>query len=348
VYLTAIEQLGLRPDTVRVDKPVTFGNWSPKNSHDDFRGPVTLTTALASSINTIAAQLAYEVGPKAVVETARRMGSTRHWRPIRPCVGNVRSISAGDHRRYAPFSNGGYAVMPYVIQRIRTPNGDVLFERTGSGLGKVASIESVAMMNHMLQAAVDSGTATKAAIAGWQVAGKTGTSQDYRDAWFLGYTANLTAGVWVGNDSNAPMKRVFGGTLPAAIWQGFMTKAHAGVPVAQLPGSDLMPYLAAASVGAGASRVVAQAGETRRARAVQARRALSGSGASAAASSAGCSTASDQSGSAAPRPIACSPAPCAFSQARARSYSGWRRWTNAQKPRPWFISARCATSCAAR
>src|SRR5690606_33780648 len=110
---------------------------------------------------------------------------------------------------YAPFANGGYAVMPFVIQRIRTPDGDVLFERKGSGLGQVVSIESVAMMNDMLQATVEMGTGTKAAIPGWQVGGKTGTGQEHRDAWFVGYTANLTAGVWVGNDSNAPMKRVF-------------------------------------------------------------------------------------------------------------------------------------------
>jgi penicillin-binding protein 1A len=254
-----------------VDKPVTFGNWSPKNSHDDFRGPVTLTTALASSINTIAAQLAYEVGPKAVVETARRMGINSPLAPNPSIALGTSEVSLLEITgAYAPFSNGGFAVMPHVIQRIRTPNGDVLFERTGSGLGRVASAESVAMMNSMLQAAVESGTATKAAIAGWQVAGKTGTSQDYRDAWFLGYTANLSAGVWVGNDSNASMKRVFGGTLPAAIWQAFMTKAHAGVPVAQLPGSDLMPYLAGAAAVASAEGV-SRARESRRVRTVQAR-----------------------------------------------------------------------------
>jgi penicillin-binding protein 1A len=246
VYLTAIERMGLRPDTIRVDQPVTFGNWSPQNSHREFRGPVTLKTALSLSINTIAAQLAYEVGPQAVVDTAKRMGINS---PLAPNP----SIALGTSEvtlleltgAYAPFANGGYAVVPYVIQRIRTPEGDVLFERNGSGLGRVASLESVAMMNDMLQATVEMGTGTKAAIDGWPAGGKTGTSQDYRDAWFLGYTANLAAGVWVGNDSNAPMKRVFGGTLPATIWSKFMTKAHEGVPVAQLPGTDLIPTLLA-------------------------------------------------------------------------------------------------------
>ena len=108
-----------------------------------------------------------------------------------------------------PFSNGGYAVMPFVINRIRTPDGDVLFERAGSGLGQVASIESVALMNDMLQATVEMGTGTRAALAGWPAGGKTGTSQNFRDAWFIGYTANLTAGVWIGNDNDSTEKPCF-------------------------------------------------------------------------------------------------------------------------------------------
>lgn len=246
VYLTAMERLGVRPDSIRVDQPVTFGNWSPKNSHDEFKGPVTLKTALSLSINTVAAQLAYEVGPQAVVDTAKRMGINS---PLAPnpsiALGTSEVTLLEMTGAYAPFANGGFAVMPFVIQRIRTAEGEVLFDRTGSGLGRVASIESVAMMNYMLQATVDEGTGTKAALAGWPAGGKTGTSQDYRDAWFVGYTANLTAGVWVGNDSNAPMERVFGGTLPAAIWSKFMTKAHEGVPVAQLPATELIDYLLA-------------------------------------------------------------------------------------------------------
>jgi penicillin-binding protein 1A len=146
---------------------------------------------------------------------------------------------------YAPFANGGYAVLPFVVQRVRTPDGTVLFERAGSGLGRVASIESVALMNDMMQATVEMGTGVRAALSGWPSGGKTGTSQNFRDAWFIGYTANLTAGVWVGNDSDAPTKHASGATLPATIWANFMTKAHQGVPVAQLPGMELVPYLLA-------------------------------------------------------------------------------------------------------
>lgn len=246
VYLTAIEKLGYRPDTVMIDQPVTIGTWSPENYDGKFHGPMTLKEALAKSINTVAVQLADQVTPEAVVQTAKRMG-------INSPLGANPSIALGTSEvtlleltgAYAPFSNGGFAVLPFVVQRVRTPDGTVLFDRTGSGLGRVASIESVALMNDMLQATVEMGTGTRAALAGWPSGGKTGTSQNFRDAWFVGYTANLTAGVWVGNDSDAPTKHASGGSLPAEIWAKFMTKAHEGVPVAALPGSEIVPYLLA-------------------------------------------------------------------------------------------------------
>ncbi len=246
VYLTAIEKLGYRPDTVMIDQPVTFGTWSPQNYDGKFHGPMTLKDALAKSINTVAAQLADQVTPESVVQTAKRMG-------INSPLGANPSIALGTSEvslleltgAYAPFSNGGFAVLPYVVQRVRTPDGTVIFDRSGSGLGRVASIESVALMNDMLQATVEMGTGVKAAIPNWPAGGKTGTSQNFRDAWFIGYTANLTAGVWVGNDSDAPTKHASGGSVPAEIWAKFMTKAHQGVPVAQLPGTELVSYLLA-------------------------------------------------------------------------------------------------------
>jgi len=244
VYLTAIEKLGYRPDTVMLDEPVTIGNWSPQNYNNKYLGPVTLVDALSHSINTVAAQLADQVGPEAVVETAKRLG-------INSALAAVPSIALGTSEvsllemtgAYAPFSNGGYSAPPFVIQRVRTPRGDVLFDRTGTEPRRVISIESVALMNYMLQATVEMGTGTRAALAGWPAAGKTGTSQNFRDAWFIGYTANLTAGVWVGNDTDAPTKHASGANVPAEIWSKFMTKAHQGVPVQQLPGTDLVAYL---------------------------------------------------------------------------------------------------------
>ncbi len=246
VYLAAVEKLGYRPDTIMIDEPVNFGEWAPRNYDGKYRGPMPLKDALAQSINTVAAQLADQVGPDVVVQTAKRMGINS------PLAANP-SIALGTSEvsllemtgAYAPFSNGGYAVLPFVIQRVRTPLGDVLFERSGSGPTRVISLESVALMNDMLQATVEVGTGSRANIPGWPSGGKTGTSQEFRDAWFVGYTANLTAGVWVGNDSNAPTKRASGANLPAMIWAKFMVDAHSGVPVAQLPGADLVPYLLA-------------------------------------------------------------------------------------------------------
>ncbi len=244
VYLTAIEKLGYRPDTVMIDEPVTFGNWSPQNYDGKFRGPVTLIDALAHSINTIAAQLADQVTPEAVVQTAKRMG-------INSALGAVPSIALGTSEvslleltdAYVPFSNGGYSVLPFVVQRVRTPKGDVLFDRSASSANRVISLESVALMNYMLQTTVEMGTGTRARLSGWPAGGKTGTSQNFRDAWFVGYTANLTAGVWVGNDTDAPTKHASGANVPAEIWSKFMTKAHQGVPAQQLPGTDLVAYL---------------------------------------------------------------------------------------------------------
>jgi penicillin-binding protein 1A len=246
VYLAAVEQLGYRPDTVMIDQEVTIGNWTPHNYDGKYRGAMTLKDALSHSINTVAAQLADQVGPEAVVQTGKRLGINS------PLAANP-SIALGTSEvtlleltgAYAPFSNGGYAVLPYVIQRVRTPQGDLLFDRSGSGPTRVISLESVALMNDMLQATVEVGTGARADLPGWPVGGKTGTSQEFRDAWFIGYTANLTAGVWVGNDSNAPTKHASGGNLPAMVWSKFMIEAHAGVPVARLPGSDLVAYLLA-------------------------------------------------------------------------------------------------------
>ena len=147
---------------------------------------------------------------------------------------------------YATFANGGNAVTAHVVERVRTPAGKVLYARKAQDLGRIVEPRTIAMMNAMMRETIVSGTARNAQLPNWPAAGKTGTSQDFRDAWFLGYTANLTAGVWIGNDSNASMKRVFGGTLPATIWAKFMTKAHEGVPVAQLPGTDIAPFLASA------------------------------------------------------------------------------------------------------
>jgi penicillin-binding protein 1A len=236
IYLAAIES-GLTPDTVRLDAPVTFANWSPKNYDGKYRGQVTLREGLSNSLNTVAARLAAEVGVKRVAETARRLG-------IAAPIGHDLSIALGTSEvslleltgAYVPFSNGGFGVVPHVIERVRTAEGKLLYQRAGSGPGRVVRSADVGAMNSMLQAALTTGTAKRAAFGAWPAAGKTGTSQDWRDAWFIGYTARLAAGVWIGNDDGTPMKRVTGGGLPAQIWHRFMVAAHRGLKPVPLPG----------------------------------------------------------------------------------------------------------------
>ncbi|GAA2837446.1 transglycosylase domain-containing protein [Aminobacter aminovorans] len=236
VYMAALEQ-GRTPDSIRNDAPIKIGKWTPENYNGKYYGRVTLKTALAKSLNSVAAQLAMEVGPNAVVEAAHRMGIESELQP------NV-SISLGTSEvtpleltaAYVPFANGGYRPEVHIIRRVTTTEGKVLYENTAGGGPRVISPEVVGMMNAMMTGAVEEGTAKKAAFA-WPAAGKTGTSQNSRDAWFVGFTANLTTGVWFGNDDGKPMKKVTGGALPALAWHEFMVAAHEGVPMAALPGS---------------------------------------------------------------------------------------------------------------
>ena len=241
VYLAAIEQ-GYGPDSVEVDEPVRFGDWEPENYGHKYMGPVTLTKALALSLNTVAAKLAFNVSPAAVVATAHRLGITSD------LVDNA-SIALGTSEvtllelvsAFTPFANGGAPVQPYIVSRITTRDGALLYERSGDGLGQVISSYDLGAMNRMLRAVVTQGTGRSAQFSDYEIAGKTGTSQDYRDAWFVGYTAHYVAGVWAGNDDNSPTKKMTGGSIPAAIWKDVMEEAHAGVSNLPLPG-DNNPY----------------------------------------------------------------------------------------------------------
>src|SRR5271165_5966723 len=235
VYLAALEK-GLTPDTVREDAPISVKGWNPENYSREYFGPVTLTKALSLSLNTVAVRLGLEVGPKAVVAVAHRLG-------ISSDLEAVPSIALGSSEvtplemvsAYAAFANGGVGVQPHVIARVRTAGGKQLYVRRNANFGRVIDPQYLAMMNGMMQETLLTGTARKAELPGWQAAGKTGTSQEWRDAWFIGYTSYLVAGVWLGNDDGSPTKKVSGGNLPVEIWSRFMKEAHQGVPVAALP-----------------------------------------------------------------------------------------------------------------
>ncbi|MBZ9849494.1 penicillin-binding protein [Mesorhizobium sp. CA14] len=236
VYMAALEA-GRTPDSIRNDAPIKIGKWTPDNYGGKYYGKVTLATALAKSLNSVAAQLTMEVGPDAVVEAAHRMG-------VQSDLQANTSIALGTSEvtpleltsAYVPFANGGYKPDIHFIQRITTANGKVLYEGSTGSAPRVIKADIVGMMNSMMTGTVEVGTAKKAAF-NWPSAGKTGTSQNSRDAWFVGYTANLTTGVWFGNDDGSPMKKVTGGALPAQAWHEFMVAAHEGVPVRPLPGT---------------------------------------------------------------------------------------------------------------
>jgi penicillin-binding protein 1A len=236
VYLAALEA-GLNPDSVREDAPINVKGWQPENYAHEYFGPVSLTKALSLSLNTVAVRLGLEVGPKAIVRVAHRLG-------IASDLSANPSIALGTSEvtpleivtAYAAFANSGIGVQPQIISRVKTASGKLLYQRKGARNGRVIDPNYVAMMNTMMQETLLTGTARKASVPGWQAAGKTGTSQEFRDAWFIGYTSHLVAGVWLGNDDNSPTKKASGGNLPVEIWSRFMRGAHNGVPPQPLPG----------------------------------------------------------------------------------------------------------------
>ena len=235
VYLAALEK-GLTPDTVREDAPISVKGWKPEDYSREYFGPVTLTRALALSLNTVAVRLGLEVGPKTVARVAHRLGITSELDPNATIALGTSAVTPLELvAAYDSFANGGIGVQPHVIARVRTANGRLLYARKNANFGRVIDPQYVAMMNSMMEETLLTGTARKAELPGWQAAGKTGTSQDWRDAWFVGYTSALTVGVWLGNDDNSPTKKTSGGNLPVEIWSRFMKAALEGVPPAQLP-----------------------------------------------------------------------------------------------------------------
>jgi len=243
VYLTAMEA-GRTPQTPVVDEPITIGKWTPRNYTGRYLGPITLEVALKESINTVAARLANEVGTANVAATARRLGITS---PIQldpsMALGAVEVSPLEMAQAYAPFANGGMFAKGYGVERIRTSTGRVLYDH-GVDQGQrrpVIGQPALGYMIQMMRQVIGSGSGARAAVPGYDLAGKTGTTSDYRDAWFVGYTGGFVTAVWVGRDDNTPMRRVTGGGAPAGIWRDYMTAALPRLRTQPIPGGDINP-----------------------------------------------------------------------------------------------------------
>ena len=237
VFLAALET-GMRPTDTIQDAPITIGDWTPRNFKREFLGDVTIAEALAQSLNAAAVRVGQKAGFPRVAETASRLGIPGEITAKPSLVLGTHDVSLIDiTAAYAPFANGGMAVWPYAVREIRDADGKLLYARSGSGPGRVIASQHVGQMNRMMADVIVSGTG-KTARLDRPAAGKTGTSQNHRDAWFIGYTADLITGVWIGNDNGKPMKRVTGGGLPAILWKRFMTDAHRGQSKGALLGVD--------------------------------------------------------------------------------------------------------------
>ena len=260
IFLAAIEK-GISPYAVRVDQPVTIGDWSPGNYEDKYFGAVPLTTAYAKSLNMVAIQLANEVGHRSVLEEAKKLG-------VRTKLQDYRSLALGAQemtlmeltQAYGAMASGGYKLEPHGITRVTRLSDKKVIFAFDPKREQVIAQQPLERMNLLMKRVVDAGTGTKARIEGRDIAGKTGTGNDYRDAWFIGYTPGMVAGVWVGNDNFAETKRVTGGSFPARIWQVFMKTATRDLPAEKLPLPDPNSLPAEAGPPASATPVPGPAG----------------------------------------------------------------------------------------
>ena len=218
VYLTALQN-GWKPQDLIEDVPLTIGKWKPENYDKKYHGSVTLSDALAKSLNLATINLSESLSRKDIIRTAKKMG-------ISTPIENSPSLALGTFEvrvldmatAYSSIANGGYATWPHAIKEIYTRDGYQLYQREADTQNRILDEQAVAELTTMLEQVIRQGTGRKAKISGF-AAGKTGTTQDYRDAWFVGFTDKYVIAVWVGNDDNSPMKGITGGTLPAEIWR---------------------------------------------------------------------------------------------------------------------------------
>ncbi|PTW57673.1 penicillin-binding protein 1A [Breoghania corrubedonensis] len=243
VYMTAFMN-GYSENSIVPDAPINIGGWSPRNYGRSYHGSVTLKTALTHSYNTVPVRLAQAIGRDKIVATAHNMGIRSELKITRALPLGVAEVTVLDMAgAYAAFANGGYKATPYGILEIKNSEGKTIWshDRDAPKPHRVLPLDKVEEMNDVLNNVVEHGTGRRAIIDGVVSAGKTGTTQAYRDAWFAGYTGNYCTVVWFGNDNYTPTGRVTGGSLPAMTWQNYMRYAQAGVEQKPLPGVSESP-----------------------------------------------------------------------------------------------------------
>jgi penicillin-binding protein 1A len=259
VYATALATGKYTPDTMIVDAPVSIGNWSPQNYGRSYKGRLSLRSALTQSLNTVAVRLSIATGREPIAELAYQLGVETPLKVTRSLALGSSELTVLDQATaYSAFANGGYRVEPRGIIDVRTNSGRIVYDSKANPLPRqrVLSEATELGMIDMLHSVVESGTGRRARLPGIHVAGKTGTTNAYRDAWFVGFTGNYSTAVWLGNDNYEPTERLTGGILPAETWAKYMRVAMTFVTPKLLPGlpppepsSDQL--LAAAEDGAG-------------------------------------------------------------------------------------------------
>lgn len=238
-YLAAMEN-GYTPDSVVVDAPINIGGWAPRNYGRSYRGRVTLTTALAKSINTIPVRLSQSFGRDKIAEMAHRVGINSDILVTRSLPLGVAEVTVLDMAgSYATFASAGLKAEPYAILQMRTPDGRVVYDhdRDAPPREQVVAREDAIDLNFMLSHVPEIGTGRRAQLEFTVAAGKTGTTQAYRDAWFIGYTGKYTASVWYGNDDFTSTRRMTGGSLPAMTWKEIMSAVHTEQDILPIPGA---------------------------------------------------------------------------------------------------------------
>jgi len=240
VYAEAIEALDLKPDSVVSGATRCIGDWCPRNYSGNSVGRISLISAFAQSINTVPVNLSIQTGRQPIADLAHRMGVATDFEVTRSLALGAASLTVLDMvNGYTVFANDGYRTPAFGLTRITTARGDIVWEAPADPpRERVLKTQTVEYMNQMMRAVVTNGTGRRAIIEGVPAVGKTGTTSDYRDAWFCGFTGNYVAAVWFGNDDYHKTNTLTGGLLPTVAWQKFMTYAHTNIEIKPVLGVE--------------------------------------------------------------------------------------------------------------